>query len=99
MKKYFNFYFIGIIIITGLLTGSCEKNKDNDAGTDNCDKLTEAYINTYQAFIADLDNKEKCENFANAAHDLINNCAILTPEQKQEYLDQYNALKCAELDN
>lgn len=99
MKKYFNFYFIAIIII-GLFIGSCEKDKDNNGGTtDNCSNLTEAYISAYQAYIADMSSQEKCENFANAAHDLINNCAILTPEQKQEYLDQYNALECAELSN
>lgn len=88
MKKL----FLSVLVFASL---SCGKKKTvgplNPMG--NCLPLSEAYVNAANAYASDP-TRQNCQNFLKTLDDLVKKCSILTAEQKREYQDAYNDVKC-----
>jgi hypothetical protein len=95
MKKIYSILIAGILISAGIAINSCKKDKVDVFDTDNCDKLADAYYQAAIDYTSDRTDSEKCQNFVDAATDYINNCGILTPEQKREFQEEIDETDCS----
>ena len=95
MKKFYTVLTLILLILTGLTISSCKKDKTNDPVSNNCDALANAYSQALLDYTNDPTNSEKCQNFVDAVTNYINGCAILTPQQKQEFQDAVDAADCS----
>lgn len=95
MKKQISFFSIFILIIGTFLLISCHKDKvSDDIDSGKCNELFDAYYQANLDFQMDRNDPAKCEAFVSATQDYIDNCAILTPEQKQEFQQAIDESNC-----
>ena len=95
MKKSIPALTAIVLIISAILFVTCKKDKEDEkTKTEDCTALSNAYYQASLAYISDPTSSEKCQNFVDATKAYINNCGILTPEQKAEFQASIDAADC-----
>jgi hypothetical protein len=92
MKKVSLLFTAGVISILFLSLNSCKKKKITTA---NCEEYVNAYYAATTAYVTNP-NEDNCIALATSLKNYIDNCAILTSTQKQQFEQEYNNLNCQE---
>ena len=95
MKR--NFLLMLIIAAFSLVLTSCIKKDKDDDGLlqDRCNRLYDDWIETTNAFIADM-NEQTCEDNKDAYEDFINGCSTLyTQAQRDAWQESLDSWDCS----
>ena len=95
MKKMRTFISIVILGFVLLSSNSCKKATDPFTNPQDCDDLINAYSAAINAYVVDQ-TEANCEAYVDALSNLVNNCDILSAQDKQQYNEELANMDCSQ---
>lgn len=95
MKKIRTLLSVLMLGFVLLSVNSCKKVTDPLTNPQNCDAMIEAYSTAINAYVMDP-TEANCEVLVDALYNLANNCAYLSPQEKQQYNEELESIDCSE---
>ena len=75
-------------------TVSCGPAKLLDPVSNNCEKVTEDYLKSIEAWSTDIESKSKCEAVKKSLNNLLKSCSVYTAAQRKVYEEQLKEFTC-----